>query len=395
MGKLTAKAVEKTTKEGMHNDGDGLYLRVTDTGAKGWLFRFKLKGKARAMGLGSFPVVMLADAREKAAEARKLTRAGVDPIEAKKAAEAPAKTVTFDEAIKAYVEAHKAGWKSQKTVKRWLAASDQYMSPVFGNRDVATITTDHVLRVLSPVWATKNETASKLRERIEAVLSWAKVKGYRSGPNPALWRDNLEHLLPSRKKIRKSKPVKHHAALPWQDVPEFMAELRTRGALSARALEITLLCGTRTSETIAAVRSERSGDLWVIPGLRMKADDEHRIPLSKQAAAIFDALPVMDDSFYIFPGHKRGRPLSNMAMLTLLTRMGRRYDITVHGFRSTFRDWAAEQTDFPREIAEMCLAHKVGDEVERAYRRSDLLAKRRALMQAWADFATGIPSTSE
>lgn len=395
--KLTAKQVERTKTPGLINDGGGLYMKVTGDGgrAKSWIFRFKLSGKSRDMGLGSFPEISLAEAREKAADARKLTARGVDPIEDRKTAEAGSKVITFSAALDAYVDAHAAGWKNPKSAKRFRATCEAYAVPIFGKRDVSKITTDDVLKVLSPIWSMKIETASKLRGRLEAVLDWCAVKGYRSGPNPALWRGNLKHLLPARKQVRKLKPVRHFPALPWQDVPAFVAELRKRDALAARALEITMLCATRTAETLEAVRSERQGDLWIIPGLRMKMDREYRIPLSTQAAAIFDALPILDDSPYMFPGHRKGRPLSNMAMLMLLQRMERRYEITVHGFRSTFRDWAAEQTSFPREIVELCLAHDIGSEVERAYRRSDLLEKRRQLMQQWADycFPTGLRRT--
>jgi integrase len=382
MGKLTALKVEKAKTPGLLNDGDGLYLKVTAKGARSWIFRFKLGGRSRDMGLGSYPVVSLAEAREKAAEARRHTNRGQDPIERRKTTETVTKGISFNAACAAYVEAHKAGWKNPKTAKRWLAVCEQYASPVFGTRDVSAITSEDVLRVLEPIWTKKNETAAKLRGRIEAVLDWATVRKYRTGPNPALWRGNLKHLLPARAKVR---TVKHFAALPWQELPAFMADLRGRDALAARALEVTILCATRTTETLQAERSEISGDLWVIPTMRMKMAREHRIPLSTQAAAIFAALPMLDDSSYLFPGFRHGRPLSGMAMEMLLRRMERE-TITVHGFRSTFRDWAAENTNFPREVVELCLAHDVGTDVERAYRRSDLLIKRKVLMQEWSDY---------
>jgi integrase len=386
MAKLTALKVQKTSAAGLHGDGGGLYLRVKDGGAKSWVFRFQIDGKSRSMGLGSFPAVSLTEAREAAADARKLTSRGEDPIEVRTAGGASAKRLTFDQACAAYVEAHKAGWKNPKTAKRWLATCETYASPVFGKRAVATITSDDVLRVLAPIWSTKNETAAKLRGRLEAVLDWATVKKYRTGANPALWRGNLKHLLPARAKVR---TVKHFAALPWQELPAFMTGLKDRDALAARALEITILCATRTSETLQEGHSEIKGDLWVIPPSRMKMGREFRIPLAPQAVAIFASLPILLESEYIFPGHRRRRPLSGMAMEMLLRRMNWN-TITVHGFRSTFRDWAAEKTDFQREIIELCLAHDISSDVERAYRRSDLLFKRRELLKQWADYCFSV-----
>jgi integrase len=282
--------------------------------------------------------------------------------------------MTFNKAAAAYIQAHKAGWRGARTAHRWQSELERYAYPAFGKRDVATVTVDDVLHVLAPIWTTKNETASKVRERIEAVLDWAAAKGYRSGVNPAMWRGNLKHLLPARARVH---TVRHHPALPWQELPAFMAELRGRDALAARALETTILTACRTSEVLNADRSELNGDLWVIPAERMKARKEHRVPLSTHASAIISSVPCLEGNSYVFPGHRDGRPLSGMAMEMLLRRMGRS-DITVHGFRSTFRDWAAEATDFPREIS--------GSEVERAYRRSDLLLKRKGLMQKWADY---------
>ena len=382
MGKLTDVRVRKTAQTGLHNDGYGLYLKVTDGGARSWIFRFKTGGRTRDMGLGPYPEISLADAREKAADARKLTRQDIDPIEARKADRKACRGMTFDNAATAYIQAHKSGWRGARTAHRWQSELERYAYPAFGKRDVATITVDDVLHVLAPIWATKNETASKIRKRIEAVLDWAGAKGYRCGVNPAMWRGNLKHLLPARAKVH---TVQHHPALPWQELPAFMAGLRSRNALAARALEITILTACRTSEVLNADRSELHGDLWVIPVERMKARKEHRVPLSTQTFKIISSLPCLEGNSYVFPGHRDGRPLSSMAMEMLLRRMGRS-DITVHGFRSTFRDWTADATDFPREISELCLAHQVGNDVERAYRRSDLLLKRRGLMQKWADY---------
>jgi integrase len=386
MGKLTDRAIKNAMENGILHDGEGLRLQVRG-GKKSWTFRYQIDGRSRDMGLGSYPDVSLADAREKAGDARKLARQGADPIEARKVADAASAKptgMTFDQCCEAYVEAHKTGWKHAKTPKRWLATCTRYASPVIGKKLVADITGDHIHAILKGIWMEKHETAITLRGRLEAVLDWAAVKGYRDGANPAMWRGNLKHLLPSPKQVRKVKPVEHHAALPWQEVPAFMRELRGRDGFAARALEITVLCATRTMETLAAERLEIQGDIWTVPPERAKTSKPHRVPLSKQAASIFDGLPVVDGGRHLFPGKKKGKPLSGMAMEMLLRRM--KSDVTVHGFRSTFRDWVAEQTSFPREIAEMALAHTVGSEVERAYRRSDLLEKRRALMQAWADF---------
>jgi integrase len=380
--RLTAKTVEKASKPGMYADGEGLYLRVKDAGTKSWVFRFQLDKRERAMGLGPYPEISLAEAREQALEARRLRARSIDPIKARKAAGAASQATTFADIARHYVEAHRGKWKSPKSLARW-ERFERYACEAFGVKAVATVDTNDVLALLTPLWTTKPESAAKLREWVEGALDFAKAKGHREGENPARWRGNLQHALPAR---NKRATVRHHPALPWQELPAFMADLRGRDALAARALELTILCATRTSETLQADRAEISGALWTIPAARMKTGKEHRVPLSKQAAAIFATLPMLDGSSYVFPGHRSGRPLSGMAMEMLLRRMGRG-DITVHGFRSTFRDWAAESTaNFPREIIELCLAHDVSSEVERAYRRSDLLEKRRQLMQAWADF---------
>jgi integrase len=381
--RLTAKTVEKATKPGMYADGGGLYLRVKDAGTKSWVFRFQLDKRERAMGLGPYPEISLAEAREQALEARRLTARSIDPIKARKAAGASSEVTTFADIARHYVEAHRGKWKSQKSFARWLRF-ERYACEAFGAKAVTDINTNDVLALLTPLWTTKPESAAKLREWVEGALDFAKAKGHREGENPARWRGNLQHTLPAR---NKRATVRHHPALLWQQLPAFMADLRGRDALAARALELTILCATRTSETLQADRSEINGDLWIIPAPRMKTGKEHRIPLSTQAAAILAALPCLSSNgAYVFPGHRSGRPLSGMAMEMLLRRMGRD-DITVHGFRSTFRDWAAESdVNFPREIIELCLAHDVSSEVERAYRRSDLLFKRRQLMQEWANY---------
>ena len=387
VGKLTALKVSRPLKPGMYADGAGLYLQVTGAGAKSWLYRFSLQGKAREMGLGSLSAVSLSEARIKAGECRRLREEGVDPIEARKvrreqAALDAAKSITFKEAAANYIASHRAGWRNEKHASQWENTLATYAEPVLGRVSIQAIDTTLVLKVLEPIWKTKPETASRLRGRIEAILDWAKVRGLRQGENPARWRGHLDHLLPARSKVRR---VKHHAALSYAELPDFIAKLRAQEGVAARALEFTILTAARTGDTIGAVWYEvnTSDKVWTVPADRMKAGKEHRVPLSSRALAILREGHDMQTSDYVFPGGKAGKPLSNMAMTEVLRRMGRR-DITVHGFRSTFRDWAAERTNFPSEVVEMALAHAVGDKVEAAYRRGDLFEKRRRLMAEWA-----------
>ena len=389
VGKLTALKVSRPLKPGMYADGAGLYLQVTGAGAKSWLYRFSLQGKAREMGLGSLSAVSLSEARIKAGECRRLREEGVDPIEARKvrreqAALDAAKSITFKEAAANYIASHRAGWRNEKHASQWENTLATYAEPVLGRVSIEAIDTTLVLKVLEPIWKTKPETASRLRGRIEAILDWAKVRGLRQGENPARWRGHLDHLLPARSKVRR---VKHHAALSYAELPDFIAKLRAQEGVAARALEFTILTAARTGDTIGAVWYEvnTSDKVWTVPADRMKAGKEHRVPLSSRALAILREGHDMQTSDYVFPGGKAGKPLSNMAMTEVLRRMGRR-DITVHGFRSTFRDWAAERTNFPSEVVEMALAHAVGDKVEAAYRRGDLFEKRRRLMAEWASY---------
>lgn len=383
MHKLSDLKVRKLTKPGKHGDGGGLYLRVKESGAKSWIFRFN----NREMGLGRYPVITLAEAREIAAEKRKEVHAGEDPIALRKVANVPILALTFDEAVPLYIEAFKAGWRSARTEKIRLARLTTHASPILGSMDVREIATAHVLKVLSPIWATKSETADKVRQYLEAFFDWCAAKGYRdkNQPNPAAWRGNLKSLLPAKSKVH---TVTHIPAMPWALVPAFMVELRQQSALSARALELLILTATRTSDVLLASRSEIEDDLWVIPASRMKMNKAHHVPLCPQALHIITNLPVLEANPYLFPGFRRGRPLSNMCMEMLMRRM-KITNATPHGFRSSFRDWAAERTSAPREIAELCLAHQVGNEVERAYRRSTLLEKRRELLAMWADFCCG------
>lgn len=401
LNRLTDRKI-RTAHAGMYADGGGLWLQVSGVAKdlnRSWIFRFatgetvvsasgKERSRERQMGLGSIDTVTLAEARQRAAECRKMRERGIDPIEAKRVqraavAVAMAKALTFDQCCAAYIAAHREGWKNAKHAAQWPATLRAYASPVFGKLTVAAVDQTLVMKALEPLWTAKPETANRLRGRIEAVLDWARARGYREGDNPARWKGHLDKLLPARSKVRK---VKHHPALDYRDMPAFMAELRRRVGNSAIALEFLILNASRTSEVLNARRPEidSRSKMWLIPGERMKSGKEHRVPLSTRALAITKQMKS-DDGDYIFPGRKAGAPLSNMAMAELLKEMGRG-DITVHGFRSTFRDWAAEQTNFPNHVVEMALAHVVGDKVEAAYRRGELLEKRRELMEAWVRY---------
>jgi integrase len=389
VGRLSALAVSRANQKGLYPDGGGLHLRVSASGAKAWVYRFMLHGRAREMGLGPLHIVSLAEARAKAAECRRLRWEGIDPIEARKGNRAQArleaaKAVTFKDAADAYIKAHELGWRNSKHADQWRNTLDTYAGPVFGLLPVRQIDTALVMKVLEPLWKTKTETGSRLRGRIEAVLDWAAVRGYRKGDNPARWRGHLDKLLPRRSKVRK---VAHHPALPYAEIGAFMQSLRHQEGTAARALEFLILTASRTSEVVGARWDEfqLKQELWIVPTSRIKGGKEHRVPLSSRALAIVENLNEHKHGEWVFPGGKQSRPLSNMALLALLKRMGRR-DLTAHGFRSTFRDWAAERTNYPRETAEMALAHTVGDKVEAAYRRGDLFDKRRRLMDEWARY---------
>lgn len=340
------------------------------------------------MGLGGLDVVGLADAREKAAACRRLVAEGVDPIEARDARRlkertAAANVITFATATERYIEAHRAGWKNAKHAQQWENTLTTYAGPVIGKVAVHEIDTPLILRVLTPIWHDKTETAQRLRGRIEAVLAWATVHNYRQGDNPARWRGLLDQALPKPGDIA---ATEHHAALPYQQIGAFMARLRAEDVMAARAVEFVILTACRTSEAFNATRDEFDLDagVWTVPAERMKSKRPHRVPLSRQALKLVKSLPVLEGSPFAFPGAKENKSLSNMAGLQLLQRMG--VDFTVHGFRSSFRQWAAEATNYPREVAEAALAHVLKDRTEAAYQRGDLLEKRAKLMQAWADY---------
>lgn len=386
--KLSARTVTTLTKPGRHGDGDGLYLVVDPSGARRWLFMFRWQGKLKEMGLGGVSAVSLAEARDKAADARRQLQASINPIAARRDAETAARAAelagqTFGKFADELVEDIKAGFRNDKHRWQWSHTLKTYAAPL-RPLPINAVSTEDVLDVLKPLWSTKQETASRLRGRIERVLDAAKAKGLRTGENPARWRGHLDHLLPRRQKLQRG----HHPALPYPQMPDFIVELRKREAVAALALEFTILCASRSGEVIGAkwIELDRKAKIWTIPPERMKAGKEHRVPLTERALAILDEVEKVKIGEHVFPGQRKGKPLSNMAMAMLLRDRMKRTDITVHGFRSSFRDWAGEQTAFPREIAEAALAHVVGDETERAYRRGDALEKRRKLMDAWSRF---------
>jgi integrase len=385
--KLTARTVETKKAPGYYSDGGNLYLRVSSNLTKTWAFYYKKDGKRTEMGLGSVSNVTLEQAREKASELRKQLANGIDPLSEKQRQDSErkvqlAKTMTFQQCAEAYINAHRAGWKNPKHIQQWQNTLAQYAFPVFGSLDVKSIDTGLITKCLEPIWLTKNETAGRVRGRIECVLDWATARKYRAGENPARWRGHLDKLLAKPSKIQKTE---HHSALPYTELNGFIEQLRQQDGIAAKCLEFTILTAARTGETIGATWDEidLGTKIWTIPADRMKASREHRVPLSSHALGILNKMAEIRLNNYVFPGTKKG--LSNMAMLAILKRMDRT-DITVHGFRSTFRDWAAESTAYPGEVVEMALAHAIKNLTEAAYRRGDLLEKRSRLMEEWAWF---------
>jgi integrase len=377
---LTARKVD-TAKPGKYGDGANLYLVVSKTGARKWVLRFTFRGKPKEMGLGSAASVPLADAREKAATARRKIAQGLNPIDERKR---DGGIPTFGEMADDVRETLAAGFRNEKHKAQWKSTLETYAAPLRG-KPVDTIATDDVLSVLKPIWTTKAETASRVRGRIEKVLDAAKAKGFRSGENPARWRGHLDHLLPRPSKLSRG----HHAAMPYEEVADFIARLRTREAAAALALELCILTAARSGEILGMRWSEIDLEMkvWVVPASRMKAGREHRVPLSGRAVTVLRELETVKSGEFVFPGQARNKPLSNMAMEMMLRRMNI-HNATVHGFRSSFRDWAGNVSNFPRELIETALAHVIGDKAEQAYRRSDALEKRRKLMDAWAAYCT-------
>lgn len=393
--KLTAAVVKQANKPGYLSDGGGLVLQVTKSGGKSWLFRYRAAtGKIREMGLGSFEVVTLADARRKAEDAQRQRADGQDPINVKRERELhvrveAAKGVTFKWCAEKYIASNKAAWSNGKHAAQWTATLEDYAYPIFKNVPVAAIDTALVVKALEAIWSTKLETATRVRQRIERVLSWATVHRYREGANPAVWRGHLDQVLAKPSDIRKKKPIKHHRALAAKAMPQLMRDLGEREGESALALRFLALTACRTNEVIGATWQEMdmSAKVWTIPSTRMKVGKEHRVPLSDQAIDILLAANKSKISEFVFNGPKKGKPLSNMAFSALLERMNRK-DFVPHGLRSTFRTWAAEETNYPREVCEMALAHAVGNAVEQSYQRGDMFDRRKGLMQDWADFVT-------
>lgn len=390
--RISPRAFATLKEPGFHSDGMGLYLAIDQAGARRWAFVFQWNSKRREMGLGGAGKVGLAKARELAQEAREQVSAGVDPIAARKALAVEAaknsRPSTFASVAASYIRAQRRGWKNRKHAKQWPSTLRKYAKHL-RPKLVADITADDILTVLRPIWFSHPETASRVRGRIERILDAGKARGLRTGENPARWRGHLDLMLSAPKKLSRG----HHKALPYADLPHFLAKLRERQATAAIALELTILTASRTNEVIAGDWREVDvkAALWIIPPERMKSGREHRVPLSDRAVELITMLQQRSDRGYILPG-ARGKHMSNMAMAKLLGRMG--VDATPHGFRSTFRDWVNECTNFQGEIAEAALAHVIGDATERAYRRGDALEKRRALMDAWALFCTATPGAN-
>ena len=393
INRLTAKAIDSLTRHGNHHDGLGLYLQVAKTGGKSWLLKYTINGKAREMGLGSYHDVTLEAARKARDAQRSLLKGDlrVDPVEVRiaqrrQSAVESAKSKTFNECAEAYIKDHKAEWRNAKYPKEWASTLETYAAPTFGTLPVGSVDTGMVMTVLDPIWRSKTETANRVRGRIEVILDWATVHGFRSGDNPARWRGHLDKLLPKRSKVR---PVQHRDALPYGDVPAFVEALREHSGTAVQAIEIVILTAARVSEVVGATWSEidLKAATWTIPGTRIKSGREHRIPLSTAAVKVLQRLDATKQNEFVFPGQKVGKPLTIAAPMKQLRDMGHER-LTVHGFRSSFRDWCGEQTNFPREIAEAALSHVVKDKTEAAYARGDLFDKRAKLMQAWATYCT-------
>jgi integrase len=405
MGKLTDAKVKSLSKPGRYGDGGGLWLQIRKPDsnrkfqdaepARAWLFRYTWQGRQRALGLGPYPLVTLKAARDAALDAGRAVRAGKDPIAERRAKVAEAKAqraaMTFNGVLAMYLDAHQSTWKNAKHRQQWKNTLATYASPIFGDWKVQAVDTGAVMKAIESLWKKKTETASRLRGRIETVLDYATARGWRTGDNPARWQGLIENLLPKRSTVAK---VEHHAALPWKQIGAFMAALQKQAGTGALALRFTILTAARTGEVIGAWWSEFDlGEAtWTVPAERMKAGKEHRVPLSDAALNVLQHMspgwsPKGDG--LVFPGRKEGTGLSNMSLAAVLKRMNRG-DLTVHGFRSTFRQWAGEHAEVAREVAEAALAHSLKDKVEAAYQRGDLFERRRKLMDEWATFCATI-----
>ena len=386
LNRLTALKVARAKEPGMYADGGSLYLRVAPGGSRQWIFRYVTNGRLRDMSIGPAHTLTLAEARERATEARKLRLDGIDPIDHKRARmaalrAADARTITFRECCEAYLRSHDASWTNARHRAQWRSTLE-HLYPILGALPVQAIDTPLVLRAIKPIWEKTPVTASRLRGRLEAVLGWATVHHYRTGDNPARWGGLLEHALPAPGKVAK---VEHHSALKYDAIAEFMARVRSETSVTARALEFIALTAARCGEAVNAAWDEV--DLgkreWTVPASRMKAGKEHRVPLSDPALAVLEQMRRIRTSHYVFPGAKAGQPVRGGIVWWLSKQLA---GVSVHGLRSSFRDWASERTSFQREVCEMALAHTIPDAVEKAYRRGDLFEKRRKLMDAWAEF---------
>ena len=387
---LTDLQVKKLTKPGAYPDGKGLYLQVRISGAKDWFYRYQIGGKGKKCGLGPYPTISLEQARLDAHEYRILRKNGIDPIQNKKEqaqqeALEESRNITFKECALAYIESHKSGWKNKKHAQQWENTLSTYVYPVMGKLSVQDVDIDLILKVLEPIWHLKTETASRVRQRMENILDWAKVRRYRDGENPARWKGNLDKLLPARNRVQKPK---HFVAMDYRLLPDYYKKLIIKKTLTSNALAFTILTAARNGEARAATWAEidHKAKSWTIPANKMKAGREHRIPLSKEAFTILKAMQPFkrpnDD--LIFPGQSKNKPVSEASLLKLVKQED--MTLTVHGFRSSFRDWCAEQTSYPREVAEAALAHTLKDKTEAAYQRGDMFEKRRKLMDSWSEY---------
>jgi integrase len=403
MGKLTALKV-KTAGPGKHEDGDGLRLVVSNSGGRKWVLRYQISGRRREMGLGAFPELSLAQAREAASGVRNLVRKKIDPIEHQRQEidrrrQAELGVPTFTSVAAQYIRAHRRSWQNAKHQRQWVATLKTYARPVIGEKPVDAITTEDVLRILQPIWIGKTETAKRVQGRVENILDFAAARKWREPTNPARWRGHLSTLLASPAKLKRHRnggEAKHHPALPFADVPAFVRELRRVDGVSARALEFLIYTTTRTSEVLGGRWSEvdLESATWTIPASRMKAKREHRVPLSPGALAVLGRVPRVEASDYVFPGARKGRPLSNMSLLEVMRGLGYgvggdRGAAVPHGFRSSFRDWAGEVSSYPTNVAEAALAHVLGDKTEAAYARGTLFDKRRRMMEDWGRWCDG------
>lgn len=392
-GGLTVRKVE-TVAPGKYADGGGLWLVVSVTGARRWLVRVTISGRRREMSLGSYPVVGLAEARDKAVAAQRLAHDGVDPIERRDQREQ--RKPTFTSAAAQFIRAHRHGWKNRKHARQWVSTLKTYARPVIGSKPVDTITTEDVLAILRPIWTGKTETAKRVQGRIENILDFAAARRWRDASNPARWRGHLDMLLPAAARVKR---VRHHPAMPYDEVPDFLRELEHVEGVAALALRFLILSACRTSEVLQARWSEvdMASAVWIIPAERMKAKREHRVPLTETMLAILRKIPKVEGEPWVFPGGRAGRPLSTMSLLMCMRRLGygvngTRGTCVPHGFRSSFRDWCGEVSSFPTNVAEAALAHVVSDKTVAAYARGDLFVKRRRLMEAWSDWCGRAPA---